>query len=157
MVGLRQRQERAVTQLDLDPDAEQAVQKVIVAIRASAAPEACCDAARKLLAWLRVVACQPRSWMHFIWWPGAVTKEFLDLLECQCSEALVVIIHWCVIMDFAPKQWFMNGWSSRTGRAALGVLGPEWDGVLWWAKMKLAYPAARTGPSSQYEVKAENE
>ena len=138
MIGLRQRQERAVTQADLVT--EQAVQNLEVAIKASAAPEACCDAASKLTVWLRIVASQPRSWMHFIWWPGAVRQDFLDLLERQCPEALVVIIHWCVIMSFAPQQWFMDGWAKRTGQAALVVLGPEWDRVLGWAKMKLGCP-----------------
>ncbi|KAK0615374.1 hypothetical protein B0T17DRAFT_593066 [Bombardia bombarda] len=100
----------------------------------------CRDTIRKLQFWLRLVSCQPRTWLHFMWWPGAVKQEYLILLSQRHPIALVIFVHWCAVMANARRVWFLDGWAATTARPVLEYLAPEWHDAVSWAKTKLAIP-----------------
>ncbi|OIW22510.1 hypothetical protein CONLIGDRAFT_587349 [Coniochaeta ligniaria NRRL 30616] len=100
----------------------------------SASYDVCQGAIAALQSWLRLVRCRPCTWLHFVWWPGAVSGEYLALLARQHPVALVIFVHWCAVMSRAPKRWFMDGWAKRTAEPALACLGPEWNDATAWAR-----------------------
>ncbi|KAM0457428.1 hypothetical protein ACHAO4_003228 [Trichoderma viride] len=90
------------------------------------------DTLNKLQFWLRLSSCKPRTWLHFVWWPGAVDQEYLDLLARKDQMALVIFVHWCAVMKSSPKKWFMEGWAENVSRPVIPQIGQEWDGVMEW-------------------------
>lgn len=90
------------------------------------------DTLIKLQFWLRLSSCKPRIWLHFVWWPGAVDQEYLDLLARKDQMALVILVHWCAVMKSSPKKWFMEGWAENVSRPAIPHIGQEWDDVMEW-------------------------
>ncbi|EHK18036.1 uncharacterized protein TRIVIDRAFT_67251 [Trichoderma virens Gv29-8] len=92
----------------------------------------CKDALNKLQFWLRLTQSKPRTWLHFVWWPGAVDQEYLDLLGARDPMALVILVHWCAVMKSSPRKWFMEGWAENVARPAIAQIGPEWNDTLEW-------------------------
>ncbi|PON27130.1 hypothetical protein TGAM01_v204079 [Trichoderma gamsii] len=90
------------------------------------------DTLNKLQFWLRFSSCKPRTWLHFVWWPGAIDQEYLDLLARKDQMALIILIHWCAVMKSSPKKWFMEGWAENVSRPVIPQIGQEWDGVMEW-------------------------
>ncbi|KAH6608442.1 Zn2Cys6 transcription factor [Trichoderma cornu-damae] len=97
----------------------------------------CHDALDKLQFWLRLTSCRPRTWLHFVWWPGAVDQEYVHLLARKDPMALVILIHWCAVMKSAPRQWFMRGWAENVARPVLPQIGPEWHEATEWALSRI--------------------
>lgn len=95
------------------------------------------DALEKMQFWLRLTSCRPRTWLHFVWWPGAIDQEYLHLLETRDPMALVILVHWCAVMKASPRKWFMEGWAENVARPAIAQIGPEWDGAMEWALSRI--------------------
>lgn len=95
------------------------------------------DTLHKLQLWLQLSSCKPRTWLHFVWWPGAVDQEYLDLLARKDQMALVILVHWCAVMKSSPKKWFMEGWAENVSRPVIPQIGQEWDGVMEWPLSRL--------------------
>ncbi|KAL7924463.1 hypothetical protein ACQKWADRAFT_286775 [Trichoderma austrokoningii] len=101
------------------------------------------DTLNKLQFWLRLSTCKPRTWLHFVWWPGAVDQEYLDLLARKDQMALVILVHWCAVMKSSPKKWFMEGWAENVSRPVIPQIGQEWDGVMEWPLSKIRVAAGK--------------
>ncbi|KAH0526775.1 hypothetical protein TsFJ059_010056 [Trichoderma semiorbis] len=97
----------------------------------------CKDALNKLQFWLRLCKSKPRTWLHFVWWPGAIDQEYLDLLGTNDPMALVILVHWCAVMKSSPRKWFMEGWAENVARPAIAQIGPEWDDTMAWALSRI--------------------
>lgn len=97
----------------------------------------CQGALNKLQFWLRLTSSKPRTWLHFVWWPGAIDQEYLDLLGRKDPMALVILIHWCAVMKSSPKRWFMDGWAENVARPAIPQIGPEWNDAIAWALSRI--------------------
>ncbi|KAK1241198.1 hypothetical protein MKX08_001172 [Trichoderma sp. CBMAI-0020] len=101
------------------------------------------DALNKLQFWLRLSSCKPRTWLHFVWWPGAVDQDYLDLLARKDQMAMVVLVHWCAVMKSSPKKWFMEGWVENVSRPVIPQIGQEWDGVMEWPLSRIRVAASK--------------
>jgi hypothetical protein len=97
----------------------------------------CRGAIAKLQVWLRLVHCQPRTWMHLIWWPGQISHEYLDLVAQRHPVALLIYLHWCAVMSAAPRQWFLDGWAQAMAGHIAQCLGCEWADATIWAYTRL--------------------
>jgi hypothetical protein len=97
----------------------------------------CHGAIAKLQFWLRLVHCQPRTWMHLVWWPGQVSPQYLDLVAQRHPVALLIYLHWCAVMSAAPRQWFMDGWARVMAVSIAQSLGCEWADATLWAYTRL--------------------
>ncbi|TFB00264.1 hypothetical protein CCMA1212_007726 [Trichoderma ghanense] len=95
------------------------------------------DALEKMQFWLRLTSCRPRTWLQFVWWPGAIDGEYLRLLEERDPMALVILVHWCAVMKASPRKWLMEGWVESVARPAVARIGPEWDGGMEWALSRI--------------------
>lgn len=75
-----------------------------------------------------------------ITWPMALEGEYLDLLRRLDPTALVILAHYCVILDAAgSKFWFMQGWGQRIMGAILGSLGPAWHESIKWPMQRVLH------------------
>ncbi|RFU78495.1 sterol uptake control 2 [Trichoderma arundinaceum] len=103
----------------------------------------CQDALNKLQFWLRLTSSRPRTWLHFVWWPGAIEQEYLDLLARKDPMALMILIHWCAVMKSAPKKWFLEGWADNVARPAMQQMRPEWNEDMKWALSRIRTDGSR--------------
>ena len=56
-------------------------------------------------------------------WPLMVSNEFLDLMRKHTPPALVVFLHYCVILQLTEKEsWIMDGWSHALASAVSAQL-----------------------------------
>lgn len=92
----------------------------------------CAKAIASLAGWARAVNGHPRSWLHFIGWPVAVTPEYLDMLDQGDSLALVIFAHWTAFMHRAPPRWFSKGWARRAAMDAMAKVDQAWREHLDW-------------------------
>ncbi|KAL0943045.1 fungal Zn binuclear cluster domain-containing protein [Colletotrichum truncatum] len=61
-------------------------------------------------------------------WPVRMSTEYLDLLRRRHPAALVVLAHYCIIINAAePFCWFLNGWA----RALISVISEQLIGTPW--------------------------
>lgn len=75
-----------------------------------------------------------RELRFLFYWPLHLSPNFLHLLRQRHSGALVVLIHYAVILYAGePIHWFMSGWADRTMKAISDeVVDSEWrTGILW--------------------------
>lgn len=96
--------------------------------------------------WIAHIRGFPRSWAHLFPWPFVVTDEFLGLLRTRHPVALLILIHWCVVIHQAPKRWFLDVWAQRTARLAMLEVGDGWDDILEWPRRMLRLDS---GPRQQ--------
>ncbi|RMJ05253.1 hypothetical protein CDV36_014091 [Fusarium kuroshium] len=72
-------------------------------------------------------------------WPMTLKDEFLDLIRARHPAALVVVAHYCTVLDaVGSKFWFLENWGYRLLTAIVEGLGPCWyESVRWpmdWVK-----------------------
>ncbi|RSL92795.1 hypothetical protein CDV31_015001 [Fusarium ambrosium] len=72
-------------------------------------------------------------------WPMTLKDEFLDLIRAHHPAALVVVAHYCTVLDaVGSKFWFLENWGHRLLTAIVEGLGPCWyESVRWpmdWVK-----------------------
>ncbi|KAL6886264.1 hypothetical protein HDV57DRAFT_382811 [Trichoderma longibrachiatum] len=125
--------EQAVTNLQM-------INETSTALRSRAA---CRDALEKMQFWLRLTLCRPRTWLHFVWWPGAIDQEYLHLLEVRDPMALVILVHWCAVMKASPRKWFMEGWAENVARPAIAQIGSGWEDAMDWALSRIQTGGSR--------------
>lgn len=101
------------------------------------------DTLNKLQLWMQLTWCKPRTTLHFIWWPGIINQEYLDLLARKDQMALVIFVHWCAVMRSSPKRWFMEGWAENVSRPAIPHIRQEWDGVMEWPLSRLGVAGSK--------------
>lgn len=100
----------------------------------------CLQALNALRDWAAECDGYPRTWRHYIHWAGNVSEKFLALLVDEDDIALLILIHWCAILDMGPTRWFLKSWPRRTAASAFSRLTVNWEDLLTW-------PAAILGSS----------
>ncbi|KAF4429137.1 Sterol uptake control protein 2 [Colletotrichum fructicola] len=83
-------------------------------------------------------------------WPVLMSSDYLDMLRRRHPAALVVLAHYCVIINMAePFCWFLNGWA----RALLSIISEQLMGTAW-AEL-IMWPIEVIGVGS-YELQIEH-
>ncbi|KAF2676805.1 hypothetical protein K458DRAFT_467974 [Lentithecium fluviatile CBS 122367] len=72
--------------------------------------------------WVFDCGSYPRTWRHYIRWPGNVPKEFLVLVSKDEDIALLILIYWCAVLHLGPRRWFLESWPRRTAMSAMSKL-----------------------------------
>ncbi|KAE9377235.1 hypothetical protein N431DRAFT_542616 [Stipitochalara longipes BDJ] len=84
--------------------------------------------------WLSWTEGRPHAWIHLVWWPAAITTEYMTLLAENEDGALLIFVYWCAIMKNAPQRWYLQGWAQRVGASAFHrISSPSWHLLLKWA------------------------
>ncbi|RSL49461.1 hypothetical protein CEP54_012430 [Fusarium duplospermum] len=61
-------------------------------------------------------------------WPMTLKDEFLDLIRAHHPAALVVVAHYCTVLDaVGSKFWVLENWGHRLLTAIVEALGPSWQ------------------------------
>lgn len=122
----------------MDENVWQAVQRLASVHYPEGTPgrivQTCRRAIAVLQSWVQETDGYPRSWLHFMLWPGSVSDDFVELLITKQPVALLIYIYWCAIMHRLPKLWFMNGWARRNAFLAMAELDANWDCFLEWPR-----------------------
>ncbi|KAK9796898.1 hypothetical protein SCARD494_03981 [Seiridium cardinale] len=113
--------------------------------------QACHSAVAVLKNWAKETDAYPRTWAHFLRWPGTVSEEFVKLLSEGNESALLVFVYWCTIMHRSPRRWFMKDWACRDARLATKAMNATWDCLLEWPRSVLGQSHLTT-TSSNLEV-----
>lgn len=78
-------------------------------------------------------------------WALEVEHAFIDLLETEASEALLVFSSWCALLHSQNWRWWIKDWPANTIRLLAPMLSDHWRGMLDWP---LLATEDRSGESS---------
>jgi hypothetical protein len=65
-------------------------------------------------------------------WPVQVTQEYLAQMSERKPKALVVLAHYCILLNMIDSFWFMNGCASRLLSQCKHGLGDEMLPYIQW-------------------------
>ncbi|KAI5455619.1 hypothetical protein BGZ63DRAFT_138198 [Mariannaea sp. PMI_226] len=99
----------------------------------------CAQAIDSLQRWAVFVSGNPRTWLHYIWWPADVSSQFIEMISDKRPWPLLIFVYWCAIMDQGVKRWFLHDWASKAAVVAMAEIGPgsEWEEILEWPRVIL--------------------
>ncbi|KAF1960902.1 hypothetical protein CC80DRAFT_489132 [Byssothecium circinans] len=108
--------------------------------------------------------CMDNRELRFLFfWPLHLSPNFFNLLRKKSEPALVVLMHWAVILYAAePRYWFLKGWSDRTIQAISdAVTDPVWRSAIEWplkfAERHRTTPPRDDGPVDAHGLVRRNE
>ncbi|KAG4440421.1 hypothetical protein IFR05_004114 [Cadophora sp. M221] len=65
-------------------------------------------------------------------WPAQVSSDYLALLKKKDPAALVLLAHYCVLLEPFDSSWYMQGFSKRLLLRIYDQLDPEWRHWVQW-------------------------
>ena len=72
-------------------------------------------------------------------WANTLPEEFVSLIRKWHGLALVIVAHYCVVLNTALQVWWLRGW----GRGLFGViwrsLDPNHRDALRWARLQVGF------------------
>ena len=71
-------------------------------------------------------------------WVTRVAREYIQLVEAQDRDALVILAHFAVLLIWANTVWWLEGLGTNFVRAVAVALGSEHRKLIEW----LAHHAA---------------
>ncbi|KAJ4229080.1 hypothetical protein NW759_003804 [Fusarium solani] len=90
----------------------------------------------------RASAASPELNVAIIW-PMALKDGLLDLIRARHPAALVVVAHYCTVLDaVGSKFWFLENWGHRLLTAIVEALGPCWHESVRWPMDCVKYGVA---------------
>jgi hypothetical protein len=92
----------------------------------------CSQALDALRYWYTFMGRRLTIWLHVVWWPAAITDDFLRLLKIKDPIALAIYCFWVLGMTRVSQKWFMEGWAEATFASVVRLLDPEWRGLVQW-------------------------
>jgi hypothetical protein len=95
----------------------------------------CREALNSLRRLLAINAAPNRTtltrWLVFSW-PVLVSQRYIDLMSERNPEALVVLAHFCVMLNMLNSLWFMEGCAVRILDQCRRDLDDEWLPYIQW-------------------------
>ncbi|KAE9965191.1 hypothetical protein Vi05172_g1785 [Venturia inaequalis] len=91
----------------------------------------CLPAVEMLREQMRKKHAEPESAAAFHW-ALEVDCIFIELLEAQASEALLVFASYCVLLHSQNWRWWIKDWPANTVRMIEPMLSERWRGMLDW-------------------------
>lgn len=104
----------------------------------------CLPAIEMLREKMREKHAQPETTAAFHW-ALEVEHAFMELLEAQVSEALLVFSSYCVLLHSQNWRWWIKDWPANSVRTLEPMLSEHWRGMLDWP---LLVTEDRSGESS---------
>ena len=71
-------------------------------------------------------------WTAIYIWPVQVSQDYLDLLKNRDPAALILLAHYCILLEPLESHWYMNGYSKRLLSRIYNQLDQEWRQCLHW-------------------------
>lgn len=80
--------------------------------------------------------------------PKQDSAAFSQLVKRRVPQALIILAHYCVLLDVLDTRWWIHGWSSRVLRDILGTLEEQWrTWIEWPVQSVLLKERAPSGPA----------
>ena len=75
-------------------------------------------------------------------WPINLSPKYLELLEEQKPESLVILAHYCILLNWGDEEeeWFLKGWARYTFDTIKVSLGESWHETLAWPEAVISRP-----------------
>lgn len=67
-----------------------------------------------------------------ICWPKTDPSAFISLLKARQPQALIILAHYCVVLDLLNDRWCLRGWSSRLMQHIATILEDPWKQWIAW-------------------------
>ncbi len=64
--------------------------------------------------------------------PKQDSSAFAQLVKQRLPQALVILAHYCVLVDILDNRWWIHGWSKRVLQDVLGSLDEQWRHWIEW-------------------------
>jgi hypothetical protein len=71
-------------------------------------------------------------WTALYIWPAQVSQDYLDLLKDRDPAALILLAHYCILLEPLDSHWYMSGSSKRLLSRIYNQLDQEWRQWLHW-------------------------
>jgi hypothetical protein len=71
-------------------------------------------------------------WTAVYIWPVQVSQDYLDLLKDRDPAALILLAHYCILLEPLESHWYMSGYSKRLLSRIYNQLNQEWRQWLHW-------------------------
>jgi hypothetical protein len=98
--------------------------------------ETCQAAIEKLRDALNQGSSTPDAMLAFSW-PMLVHQDYVVLLESQCSEALLILAYYCVLLYSSSSRWWNNKWPRSILKLIKATLNSKWMPWLKWPLQKV--------------------
>lgn len=73
-------------------------------------------------------------------WPVEVPRRYLVLMSERNPKALVILAHYCIMLNMLKSFWFMEGCAAPVLRQCRQELGDEWLPHIQWPLSVLGLP-----------------
>ncbi|KAK9386466.1 hypothetical protein V1515DRAFT_616472 [Lipomyces mesembrius] len=100
--------------------------------RDSEAKEACCAAIHKLRESFASFYSQCLQVRIAMWWPISVPPAYIVPLKSRQPMALVILAHYCVILRWVERCWWLTGWSEKLVEEIYQSLDASWRPSIRW-------------------------
>ena len=65
-------------------------------------------------------------------WPTIIPQKFVTMLNSRAPEALIILAHYCVILQHLDKYWWKSGWTVHLLDNIYRVLDQPWHAWMEW-------------------------
>lgn len=65
-------------------------------------------------------------------WPAVIHQDYFTLLEASNSEALLVLAHYCVLLNTVNYLWWIQGWPKYILESIQPIIEKKWESWLRW-------------------------
>ncbi|PVH74219.1 hypothetical protein DL98DRAFT_500171 [Cadophora sp. DSE1049] len=73
-------------------------------------------------------------------WPIHVSKEYICLLSCRRSMALVILAYYAVVLHGLRDKWWVSGWGIKLVREIYLIVDDECKILMAWPLKKILLP-----------------
>lgn len=97
------------------------------------------DTLREALRWLKInytMISRPNDMADAasaaLSWPVQVPDHFLQMVNRRQPEALILLAHYCLLLNKVEDFWWIRGMSRRLLQKIHHMLGKQWESWLFW-------------------------
>jgi hypothetical protein len=72
-------------------------------------------------------------------WTNTLPEEFVRLISERRSLALVIVAHYCVVLEKAPQVWWLRGWGKGLFSVIWRSMDPTQQDALQWARLHVGF------------------
>ncbi|KAJ9284662.1 hypothetical protein DTO021C3_7789 [Paecilomyces variotii] len=91
------------------------------------------DAIQHLRDCFEVVSVSPGEWLPSLRWANLVSSQYVETIREKRPMALVILVHFCLLVHHSPERWWMRGWNETIVNETMQLLDESWRPHLLWA------------------------
>ena len=83
-------------------------------------------------------------WTAVHLWPAQLSQDYLDILAERHPVSLILLAHYCILLEPLESHWYMNGFRKRLVSRIYQQLDPEWWHWLQWPMEEVGLSVSTT-------------